>query len=149
MQDNAKENFSINKRFFYVLDYYNITRYRFSKDTGISEAVLLNIYKGKNKISIDVLEILLNKYEAVNSNWLLTGKGEMLKEDKTISVVSKESKANCNINDSNLLLREKDARINELKELINVQREFIKELLRKNEDAQQDDDVECAGASGA
>lgn len=77
MQVKSEKNLSINKRILQILDYYKITRYKFSRETGISEAVLLNIYKGNNKPSYDFIEKLLNKYR-VNANWLITGEGEML-----------------------------------------------------------------------
>lgn len=81
MQENNKENLSINGRISQIIDYYGLSRYKFSKETGISEAVLLNIYKGKNKPGFEFLEKLLHKYEAINANWLLTGEGEMLRSD--------------------------------------------------------------------
>jgi len=79
MQENTTEIFSINQRFFKVLDFYGHTRYKFSKDTGVSEAVLLNMFKGKNKASIDVIEALLNNYKAISADWLIIGDGNMLK----------------------------------------------------------------------
>jgi transcriptional regulator with XRE-family HTH domain len=82
MQENTKEIFSINKRIFQILDYKGVSRYKFSKKTGISEAVLLNLYKGKNKPSIDFIEKLLLYYTEIDLNWLLTGEGEMFKEEK-------------------------------------------------------------------
>lgn len=88
MQENTTEIFSINQRFLKVLDYYGLTRYKFSKETGVSEAVLLNIYKEKNKPSCDVIEILLNNYKAIDANWLLTGDGDMLKQPSTTGVIS-------------------------------------------------------------
>jgi len=84
MQEKNEKILSINKRIFQILDYYNITRYRFSQETGIYEAVLLNIYKGKNKPSYDFIEKLLNKYE-VSADWLITGDGEMLKSNIPIA----------------------------------------------------------------
>jgi len=94
MQEYNKEMFSINDRISQMLDYFNITRYRFSHETGISETVLLNIYKGKNKPSFDVIEKILNHYPAINAEWLLTGKGEMHrtvenKKDKPVYDLSK------------------------------------------------------------
>jgi phage repressor protein C with HTH and peptisase S24 domain len=70
---------SICERFVRILDHYGDTRYKFSKESGISEAVLSNIYQKKNPPKVEVLEFLLNKYKAVDGNWLLTGKGDMLK----------------------------------------------------------------------
>jgi len=82
MQENNEKIFSINRRIFEILEYYNVTRYKFSKLSGVSEATLLNIYKGKNKPSIDFLVKLLNTFKAINLNWLITGEGEMLQKDQ-------------------------------------------------------------------
>jgi repressor LexA len=68
----------INRRVLQIIEYLNVTRYRFSQETSISEPVLLNIYKGKNKPSYDVLEKILNRYSVFNAEWLITGKGSML-----------------------------------------------------------------------
>jgi hypothetical protein len=86
MQENTIKNLSICERFFQILDYYEDTRYKFSKESGISEAVLSNIYQKKNPPKVEVIEVLLNKYKAVDANWLLTGTGEMLR------------KTNCTVN---------------------------------------------------
>jgi len=60
-----------------------ITRYKISKETGISETNLLNIYKGKNKPSVDFIEKILNIYKVLNPTWLLTGEGPMLRSEIT------------------------------------------------------------------
>jgi len=78
MQENNETILSINERIVQFVDYLKLNRYKFSKITGISESVLLNIYKGKNKPNIKLLEKVLNIYPALNSNWLLTGNGNML-----------------------------------------------------------------------
>jgi transcriptional regulator with XRE-family HTH domain len=89
MQENTELLLSINERIIKILDYYGISRYKCSQETGISEAVLLNIYKGNNKPSLDVVVKLLNSYKVINTNWLIFGKGNMLTE-KNISVIDKE-----------------------------------------------------------
>lgn len=83
MQENTKENYSINERIQEILDYLGITRYKLSQETGISEAILNNINKNKNKASIDVVEKILNNYSVINADWLITGKGEMIKNTIT------------------------------------------------------------------
>ncbi len=81
MQENNKNFFSINKRIIQFIEYLNISRYKFAKATGVSEVNLLNIYKGKNKPSIDIIEKILNYYKVLNPTWLLTGEGPMLREE--------------------------------------------------------------------
>jgi transcriptional regulator with XRE-family HTH domain len=79
MKENAIKNLSICERFFQILDYYGDTRYKFSKESGISEAVLSNIYQKKNPPKVEVIWLLLNKYKEIDANWLLTGTGSMTK----------------------------------------------------------------------
>jgi hypothetical protein len=81
MQEGTKEILSINKRIVEVLEFYGATRYKASHDTGISEQVLLNIYKGNNKPSLETIERIV-KVHKVNANWLISGDGDMLNEPK-------------------------------------------------------------------
>ena len=84
MQQNTENNYSINVRILQIIEFYSITRYKLSQDTGVSETVLLNLSKGKNKPSVDILHKILNKYKAIDANWLLTGEGNMLKETSSV-----------------------------------------------------------------
>ena len=77
----AKDNFPINGRIKELIDYYSITRYRFSKETGISEVVLKNIFSGQNKPSVDALEKIFTRYKSVDANWIVMGEGSMFKKD--------------------------------------------------------------------
>lgn len=76
MKEKNNEFYLINQRFIKYLEMNKITRYAFSNKTGISETVLLNIYKGKNKMGINVIEKLLDNYN-INANWLLCGIGSI------------------------------------------------------------------------
>ncbi len=80
MQENTKENYSINKRISEIIEYLGISRYKMAQKTGISEAIFNNIDKNKNKASIDVVEKILNNYSVINAAWLVTGQGKMLNE---------------------------------------------------------------------
>lgn len=87
MQENNKGLLSINNRIIQIVDFQNLTRYKFAQETGISDAVLFNIYKGKNKPSFDLIEKILNKYKAIDANWLLTGEGTMFKIEQSPNVL--------------------------------------------------------------
>jgi len=94
VQENTKFNLSINDRLFQFADYKNLSRYKLSKEIGVSEAILHNVFTKKNKASTDLIQKLLNKYEALSPLWLLTGKGEMLKVDGKVigKVIGKVNK---------------------------------------------------------
>ncbi|WP_413532748.1 hypothetical protein [Empedobacter brevis] len=55
----------------------SVTKYEFYQKTGISNGVLSQ----KSGLSEDNLLRFLSYYKDVNPEWLLTGKGSMLKED--------------------------------------------------------------------
>ena len=76
-----KEILTINGRIRELLDYFSITRYRFSKETGISEVVLKNIFSGQNKPSVDALEKIFTRYSSIDANWLIMGEGSMFKKE--------------------------------------------------------------------
>lgn len=76
-------------RFEKVIDFTGLSAYKLAKELGTSEAVISNIRSGKTKPSFDFLSKLLNKYKAINANWLYTGIGETtLNEPETTYKVS-------------------------------------------------------------
>ena len=72
------KNFTeLRDRLSYLIDSKNITPYTIWKDTGISQATLSNILKGKTKsISRKNLEIL-SKYFKIDKEWLRSGNGNI------------------------------------------------------------------------
>ncbi|NLF42312.1 MAG: helix-turn-helix transcriptional regulator [Bacteroidales bacterium] len=126
MQENTENNLSINDRIREVLEYLGISRYKFSQATGISEAVLVNIYKDKNKPSVDFIEKTLNKYKVINAQWLITGHGEMLNNNQCNLENIDEIKENKdNSKKTCQLCSEKDKLINSLQAHIDtLQREL-------------------------
>ena len=113
MQEITENNLSINARIMQILDYYGHTKYKFSKKTGVSESVLLNISKGKNKPGYELLYKILNFYEAIDARWLITGIGNMI-NDTHEAVIVNESKTG--YNNHCKLCHEKDEVIKALKE---------------------------------
>ncbi len=67
----------LNARFIEVIERLGHSGYSISKELGTSEAVISNVRKGKNPPNIQLVHALLNKYEAIDATWLLTGKGRM------------------------------------------------------------------------
>src|SRR5690606_20821718 len=63
-----------------LLKYLQITPYKLAKEIGTSEAVISNVRAGRNKPSYDLLSKILNKYEVVSGDWLLTGVGDIAKK---------------------------------------------------------------------
>ncbi len=65
------------------LEKENKTSSQFAEEIGIQPSGVSHVLSGRNKPSLDFILKMLNKYEDINSDWLLFGKGEMYKsEDK-------------------------------------------------------------------
>ncbi|UWY30329.1 S24 family peptidase [Flavobacterium sp. TR2] len=61
------------------LDYKGITKYKFCNDLGFSNKFLDN----SSNMGTDKACKILHHYPEINSEWLLTGNGPMIKEDNT------------------------------------------------------------------
>ena len=71
---------NIKERVLYISENKGITREKFFDDLGIT----YGNFKGKAKekaLSSDVLAKIITKYPDINPEWLLTGKGDMLKDE--------------------------------------------------------------------
>ncbi|MEE1897112.1 S24 family peptidase [Flavobacterium rakeshii] len=70
------KNISTQKeRILRFIDFKGISKNKFYTETGISNGVL----DKKSGLSMDTVEKFYSKYPEINPEWLLTGKGEMLK----------------------------------------------------------------------
>lgn len=65
------------------LDYKGITKYKFCNDLGFSNKFLDN----SSNMGTDKACKILHQYPEINSEWLLTGNGSMIKEDNTNIVI--------------------------------------------------------------
>lgn len=65
----------LKERFDAFIRHKSLSRRKFQEQIGVSNSYIQNISKG---ISNDVLNRISIQYPELNTNWLLTGKGEML-----------------------------------------------------------------------
>lgn len=69
----------VNKRFIQVMESKGYSGYKLAKEVeGFSESKITHIRTGRNKVSSDMIELLVRKFPDTNMSWLLTGKGNML-----------------------------------------------------------------------
>ena len=81
------KNFSTQKdRILQVIEYKGISKNKFYNETGISNGIL----DKKSGLSMDTIEKFYSTYPEINPEWLLTGKGEMLKSGNTNTETGKE-----------------------------------------------------------
>lgn len=100
---------NIKERILYIAEKKGITKEVFFTEMGLS----YGNFKGKSKktpLNSDAIAVILTKYKDVNCEWLLLGKGEMIKQDKSE------------------MLSEQDSLVLQLQERIAEQAEYIKEL---------------------
>lgn len=60
------------------------------KEAGMSNGSFASQLKNKKTIGVDKLENILKNYLDINPEWLLTGKGEMLRKEEGATVIIKE-----------------------------------------------------------
>lgn len=100
----------LNARFIQVMEGLGLTGYSFSKEMETSEAVVSNIRNGKNPPNIQLIERMLKKYEEVDADWLLLGKGRMFRTASSGSQDAPEG--------SSALLKTMDERLARIERLL-------------------------------
>ena len=75
------------------IDYKHISVSAFEKSLGMSNASFGKSLKSGGTIGADKLEIILNVYSDLNPEWLISGKGTMLRDDSKTKFYS-EQKSN-------------------------------------------------------
>ena len=53
---------------------------QFADEIGVQRSSVSHVMSGRNKPSLDFITKIVNKYPEIDSVWLLTGNGEMLRE---------------------------------------------------------------------
>ena len=71
------------ERFKAIIRHINKPINSIAKEIGVSQPSLKSCVDGNNNPSFDTIQKLILKYPEINSNWLLSGKGEMLLNDET------------------------------------------------------------------
>lgn len=87
MQENVVKISEIKQRILQIIEHKGITPYEFCKKTGISKSNL----SGKSlesEIGGKQISQILNYYTDISSDWLLLGKGEMIRKNSEISTVT-------------------------------------------------------------
>lgn len=62
-----------------IMNHYNLSVNAFSAKIGANQVTINQQMNGDRKVSLDTILKIVNSFDLVSSQWLLTGKGEMLK----------------------------------------------------------------------
>lgn len=87
MQEKQRDKSLIKQNILKYLEFKDISDYKFYKDTGVARGVLSQ----KNGLSEENLTRFLAYATDVNTNWLLTGEGPILKNDAEPTSIPKVS----------------------------------------------------------
>ncbi len=84
-----KKILNINERISYLIEnQYNDNQKKFAESIGYSAQVIFNIVSGrKTKPSFDVLNAIISTNDDINSEWLLTGQGNILKNHQVLKPI--------------------------------------------------------------
>ncbi|MBK6819881.1 MAG: helix-turn-helix transcriptional regulator [Bacteroidetes bacterium] len=78
---------------YQYIDHKGITVTEFSKATGVSNGYFAKQRSANGAVSSHIIEKIVSIYGDINAEWLITGKGEMLKrnKDQKVATISQES----------------------------------------------------------
>lgn len=64
-----------------IIEYKKLTATKFASEIGVAQTTLSGHLNDQRKVSIDVVCRIINSFEDISAEWLLTGKGKMIKSD--------------------------------------------------------------------
>ncbi len=88
----------INIRLRLILDKERLTSSQFAKIVGYRPSSISHILSGRNKPGFDFIQEILKKFDSINSEWLILGRGEMYKTVDKVIDNNKESAIRESIN---------------------------------------------------
>jgi transcriptional regulator with XRE-family HTH domain len=70
------------ERLVQLMSYFGLTATRFADEIGVQRSGISHILNGRNQPGYDFILKTLLKFPDIDSDWLLTGRGKMLKAEK-------------------------------------------------------------------
>jgi len=109
----------------------NISYSKFADEIKVQRSSISHIISGRNNPSLELIQKILSKYENLNSDWLILGKGDMYKVNNEISLFDNlYSSPNLKTNNINLE-NEKIKMTSPINSEVNIdnQRHLIKKII--------------------
>ncbi len=72
---------AMKERLVQLMSHLGLTAARFADEIGVQRSGISHILSGRNQPGYDFILKTLLKFPDIDSNWLLTGRGDMLKTD--------------------------------------------------------------------
>jgi len=82
---------TINERVFFLRKSIYLNQKKFSEILGVPRSSLSEIENGKRSPNVDLIVRISNNFKEINTDWLLTGKGEMYRQAESQPVELQES----------------------------------------------------------
>ena len=73
----------INKRVIKLQEYLGLSKSAFAEQISVSMPTITHIVSERNKVSLEVVQKILMRYQNINADWLVLGKGSMIREEST------------------------------------------------------------------
>ena len=71
-------------RILKIMEHEGMSPSRFAEEIGIQRSAMSHIISGRNNASLDVLTKIMQRFTYVETDWLLFGKGNMIKSASSI-----------------------------------------------------------------
>jgi transcriptional regulator with XRE-family HTH domain len=87
----------ISKRIELLISEKKLSKRAFSRSINCTDTAINNVISGRNEPGFKIIESILQTYDDISPEWLITGKGEMIRSDEqkthpepNLAVVSEE-----------------------------------------------------------
>lgn len=77
---------AMKNRILKFLEIENINPSKFADEIGVQRSSISHILSGRNNPSLDLIQKILTRFDYINAEWLITGKGEMFKPNREPSL---------------------------------------------------------------
>lgn len=122
------------ERILKVMEKEGLTPSKFAETIGIQRSAMSHIISGRNNPSLDVFMKILEKFTYIDSDWLLFGKGEMMKTPTSKSSISQPDLfANTSVIPPVVRVDSEYRRENRVNEVENTPKQTEKEVVIRTE----------------
>ena len=66
-----------------IIEAEGLTPAKFADEIGVQRSSISHIISGRNKPSYDLIMKIIERFRGINAEWLLTGKGSMIKSSES------------------------------------------------------------------
>jgi transcriptional regulator with XRE-family HTH domain len=136
MQKNGENITSLIERLSKYLDYKEDSFNKLASRIGVSNSYFSKMIRSKGSIGADIVEKILLYYDDLNSDWLITGRGEMLNRPENIKAPPGVSEGNKSLFFE--LIKEKEKRIDALERIITTKDKLLSKYEEENSSSEDE-----------